>query len=92
MVDTNKLIQLCRQNDADMVGIFGSVARDEQGPESDLDILVRFSKRKSLFEIVRLERTLSQALGMKIDLLTEKAISPYLVENIRKDLKVLYEA
>jgi hypothetical protein len=39
---------------------------------------VEFSERKSLPELVRIERELSEALGIKVDLLTEKSISPYL--------------
>ena len=50
----------------------------------------RFSKRKSLFAVVRLERELSEALGRKVDLLTESALSPYLQERILNDMRVVY--
>ncbi len=88
--DLNRMIIICRQNDITMVGIFGSMARGEAKKNSDIDILVRFSKRKSLLAMVRLERELSEALGRKVDLLTEKAISPYLREYILKDMRVVY--
>ena len=74
-----------------MVGIFGSVARGEETESSDIDLLVKFSKRKSLLEIVKLEREISTALGRKVDLLTEAALSPYLREGILNELKVIYE-
>jgi hypothetical protein len=88
--DTSKLIEICRQNDVAMVGIFGSLARGEATDASDIDLLVEFSKRKSLLTVVALERQLSTALGKKVDLLTEAAISPYLRERIKRDLRVIY--
>jgi len=72
------------------IGIFGSFARGEAGPGSDLDLLVDFKERKSLLTLVRIERELSEAVGMKVDLLTEQAISPYLIDSIKSELKVVY--
>ncbi len=46
--DTNKLIGICRQHDVSRIGIFGSMARGEAHSNSDSDLLVEFSKRKSL--------------------------------------------
>ncbi len=89
--DLPRLIELCRQNDVSMVGVFGSMARGEAKKRSDIDLLVRFSRRKSLLAMVRLERELSEAMGRKVDLLTEAAISTYLRERILKELKVVYE-
>jgi predicted nucleotidyltransferase len=90
--DVNKLVELCRQNDVRQIGVFGSVARGEADEQSDIDLVVSFSKRISLLRMVALERQLSDALGRKVDLLTEDAISPYLRERIKRDLQVLYEA
>ena len=89
--DIDKLIRICRENDAAMVGVFGSVARGEDTSASDLDLMVKFSKRKSLLDIVRLEREISTELGKKVDLLTEAAVSPYLRDKILSELKVIYE-
>jgi predicted nucleotidyltransferase len=89
--DIDKLIKICRANDAAMVGVFGSVARGEDTVTSDIDLLVKFSSRKSLLDIVKLERKLSMELGKKVDLLTEAAISPYLRDRILSELKVIYE-
>ena len=90
-LDTSKLVEICRANDAAMVAIFGSLARGDAGPDSDVDLLLRFRTRKSLLALVRLERELSEALGIKVDLLTEAAISPYLRDHIQQELQVLYE-
>ncbi len=73
------------------IAIVGSYARDEAKPESDIDIIVEFSERKSLLDLVGIEQELSDALGVKADLLTEKSISPYLIDRIKKEMKVIYE-
>jgi predicted nucleotidyltransferase len=89
--DAAKLIEICRQNDVSKVGVFGSTARGEATDQSDIDLLVEFSKRKSLLTFVALERQLSIALGRKVDLLTEAALSPYLRDRITRDLQIIYE-
>ena len=88
--DTEKLIDICRENDVSMLGVFGSISRGEGTKDSDLDLLVKFSKKKGLIATIRLERLISEALGMEVDLLTEAAISPYIRENILNDLQVIY--
>jgi uncharacterized protein len=88
--DLSQMIDICRQNDVSMIGVFGSMARGEAKKKSDIDLIVRFSKRKSLLAMVRLERELSEALGRKVDLLTEAAISPYMRERVLKELQVVY--
>ncbi|MBF0343480.1 MAG: nucleotidyltransferase family protein [Nitrospirae bacterium] len=86
-----KIISILKQNDATMIGIFGSYARGQDTPNSDIDILVSFSGIKSLLELVRIERELSEGINKKVDLLTEHSISPYLIGKIKKELKVIYQ-
>jgi len=75
---------------ATRISIFGSYARGDAGSGSDLDVLVEFSDRKSLLDLVRLERELSEQLGIKVDLLTDKSISPFLLDRITPELEVIY--
>ena len=91
-IDTDKLIEICRENDVAKLGVFGSVARGEATEQSDLDLLVYFAQRKSLLAMVALERQMSAALGRKVDLLTEAALSPYLRDTIKSEMVVIYEA
>lgn len=91
-IDTDKVAEICRQNDVAMLGLFGSVARGEATDTSDIDLLVEFSTSKSLLALVALERQLANVLGRKVDLLTEAALSPYLRERIMRELRVIYAA
>lgn len=86
-----KAVSILVNHGAKKVSIFGSYARNEQNPESDLDIIVEFSERKSLLDIVGIEQELSDKLGIKVDLLTEKSISPYIIDRIKKEIIVIYE-
>jgi len=64
------------------VRLFGSFASGSQKSDSDIDLLVDFNNRISLLKIVKIERELSEKTGYKIDLLTRKAISPFLIDDI----------
>jgi predicted nucleotidyltransferase len=92
LIDANTIAEICRQNDVASLGLFGSMVSGEATEKSDVDLLVQFSKRKSLLAMLKLERQLSVALGRKVDLVTEAALSPYLRERIKSDLQVIYAA
>lgn len=87
-----KLVSLLKPHGVRKIGIFGSFARGDFNEESDIDVLIEFSKRKSLLEIVHIENEVSEHLGRKVELLTEKAISPYLRERILNEVNVVYDA
>ena len=90
-IDRKRLEEVRRRNDVERLLVFGSVARGEETEQSDVDLLVRFTKRKSLLDLVRIEREFSEALGRKVDLLTEGSLSPYLRDQILGQAAVLYE-
>ena len=91
-VDFEKLIEVCRAHGTRKITLFGSFVRNEAGPESDIDLIVAFSKPTGLLSLVRLERELSELLGRSVDLVTEKAISPHLRERIHCEERIIYEA
>lgn len=90
-MNTEALAAVCRANDIDYLALFGSVARGEATSESDVDLLVHFSRRKSLLDLVRIEREIEEVLGRDVDLMTEASISPHLREQILRETRVLYE-
>ncbi|MDD3917908.1 MAG: nucleotidyltransferase family protein [Synergistaceae bacterium] len=86
------IVAILTRNDAEWIAIFGSYAQGSAGAASDIDILVRFARKKSLFSLVRIEDELARALRMKVDLVTENAVSPYLADAIYRDAVVIYDA
>jgi predicted nucleotidyltransferase len=64
------------------LALFGSAARGEAGPESDIDILVEFAQPVGLFAFVRLKHLLEQVLGCSVDLVTEDALRASMRDSI----------
>jgi predicted nucleotidyltransferase len=77
------------------IALFGSVARGEDTPESDIDILVQLKppgERPSLgLKWFGLEEELRQVLGREVELVSEETLSPYVRPYVEEDLVVLYE-
>ncbi len=78
-----------KKHGAKKVAIFGSYARDEETSKSDVDVLVEFKARISLLKIVGIQDDLKDITGKKIDLQTEKSISKYIREQVKKEMKVI---
>lgn len=78
------------------VSVFGSYARGEETPQSDIDLLMALKPAGQrpplgLFEVIRLERELEMKLGRAVDLVTEEGISSYIKANVDKEKVILYE-
>jgi predicted nucleotidyltransferase len=76
---------LAEQYNVNTLEVFGSYVRHEQHKNSDLDILVTFSKPPSLFKFVRLENHLSDILGVKVDLVMKDSLKPVIGKNILRE-------
>lgn len=87
-----RLAEICRRNDVTRLRLFGSTARGEERPDSDIDLLVDFGEPKGFFELLRLERELEEFFGRPVDLLTEAGLSPYLREPILSSASLLFDA
>ncbi len=86
----NRLVNILKKYGVKKIEIFGSYARGEAKPGSDIDIIVDFEETKSLLDLVKIEQELEDALGVKVDLLTRASISPYLKEIIAKESKIVF--
>ena len=73
--------------------IFGSFSRDEETPESDIDILVIFDQdgHVGLFKYASMYTELSELLGRKVDLVQEEALKPYATASVEQDRILIYE-
>ena len=74
---------------AEIIGVFGSYARGDQKPASDIDILARFDGNASYFDLIALADFLEQKLNVKVDLVSEKALRPELREHILQEVVAL---
>ncbi len=86
----SKIEPLLKRNDVEFAGIFGSYARGEATSDSDIDVLIRFKTPKGLFYIIGLEQELSELIHKDVDLVTQKALCPYIAPRVYKDLKLVY--
>jgi uncharacterized protein len=68
------------------IGVFGSYVRSEQKGSSDVDVLVEFDDPIGLFEFMKLENYLSDLLGVKVDLVSKKALKPHIGERILEEV------
>ncbi len=68
------------------IGIFGSVARGDEGPESDLDLIVEFGPGADLITYIGLWQFLEDIFGKKIDLVTRKGLRNDMKEKVMQDL------
>jgi len=87
-----KIINQLRQYNPLYIGLFGSYARGDNDEHSDLDILVSFSSRLTLIDLVRIKNQLSENLNITIDLITEQSLHPKIKSYIKKDLQMIYYA
>ena len=88
-----KLAEICKKNDIVFLAVFGSFVRGQQNRKSDVDIAIEFdeSKRKTLLDLVRLEDELSKVFKRKVDLGIFSSLNPYVVEDVRREMRVIYE-
>lgn len=86
-----KVVPILKRQGVTKAALFGSAARGEMKKRSDIDILIKFSGKKSLLDLVKVQFILEDKLGKKVDLLTYNSIHPLLKDIILKEQKIIYE-
>ena len=88
-----KILKICERNDISFMAIFGSFIRGEENKRSDIDIAIEFTdkSRKNLLDLIHIENELKKILGRKVDLGIFSAINPHIIEDIKKQMLVIYE-
>ena len=79
------IVALAAKHGAHNVRVFGSITRDEAGPQSDVDILVDLDSDRSLLELGGLLMDLEELLGRKVDVVTEKGLHWYIRDKVLKE-------
>jgi len=85
--NTRKLVSIARKHGAVSASLFGSFARGDAHPDSDLDVLVEMEPGRSLLDLVRLERELKEALSLEVDVVTPKSLHPPILERVMAERK-----
>lgn len=86
------ILRVAEDAGATDIRVFGSRARGDAGPDSDLDLLMSFSRGTTLFDMARLKRTLEDRLGIRVDILTEGSLHPLLKDRILAEARPLIAA
>ena len=92
-VDRLRLDALCRRFGIARLDVFGSVARGEDGPGSDVDLLYELAQGRALgWEIEDLSQDLADLFGRPVDLVSRKALPPLIRDQVLADAEPFYVA
>lgn len=94
---TERLLEAVKKDehfgDIKSLSLFGSYVNGQAKDDSDVDVLVQFTDDATIgfFEYVRIQRRLSTALGLKVDMVTPEALSKYIKPQVLREAEVIYE-
>ena len=93
-VEENKLAELCRRYQVRELAVFGSAARGEMRPDSDVDLLVEFlpGAEIGLLEHAGLMLDLSELLGRRVDLVSKRGLKALIRDSIIREARPVYAA
>ena len=87
----DEIYAIARRHKAEKLWVFGSCARKEERPDSDVDVLVKFGDSIGFFELFDFESEMSNEVGRKVDLINVTALdrSPCFAYNVKKEMMEL---
>jgi predicted nucleotidyltransferase len=93
-IPKDQIAEYCKRNQVRRLSLFGSVLREDFGPDSDVDVLVEFEPgtRIGLIRLSGLEIELGKIVGRKVDLNTPGFLSKYYRDEIITEADVQYDA
>jgi uncharacterized protein len=91
-VDQDQLAELCRRHGVTKLALFGSILREDFGPESDVDVIVEFEPgtRVSYFTLGGLQQDLSDLFGRHVDVKTPTTLSRYVAGQVLESSEPIY--
>jgi uncharacterized protein len=91
-IPDDEIAEFCRRNRIRRLALFGSVLRDDFGPDSDVDVLVEFEPEApvGLFELFDMEQELSHILGRQVDMNTPNSLSKYFRDQVLQEAEEQY--
>ena len=89
-----QIAAFCRRYRVQRLSVFGSVLREDFGPESDIDFLVEFQPEAEVgfLTLSRMSRELSTLIGRPVDLVPRSGLKPAIREAVLREERVIYEA
>ena len=81
----DEIYAIARRHKAEKLWVFGSVARREERPDSDVDFLVKFGNDASLLDIVHIRDVVRSLLLREVDVVSDRGLSPYIGRYIRQE-------
>jgi hypothetical protein len=86
-----RIIPILKEYGVKKASVFGSVARGDDHPKSDVDLVIRVGHLPfGIWGFVGLKQDLEEALGRRVDVVSETSINPLLAEKIKDDLTEIY--
>ncbi len=89
--DSEQIQKICQKQGITYLGLFGSYARGENNKNSDVDLLAKFERNISLFDLARAQNQFSDLFKLPVDLVVETALKPKIRPYVEKDLITIYE-
>jgi hypothetical protein len=86
-----KASPILEQHGVTFAAVFGSLARGEDRPQSDVDMLVRLGRPTGMVGYMRLVEGLESAIGKRVDLVTEQSLNKHVRPHVLPDLTTIYE-
>ena len=77
-----KILQIARKHNAEKVYVFGSCARKEETPESDVDLLVEFNQNATLFDQVDIRDEMHSLLDCEVDVISKRGLNPFIKRRV----------
>lgn len=92
-IDASRLVELCRRYGIARLEVFGSVARGEQRPDSDVDLLYTLEGGRALgWEVEDLVESLTEVFHRPVDLVSRRSLHPMIRDRVMAEAEPLYAA
>ncbi|OGC57863.1 hypothetical protein A3H26_03455 [candidate division WWE3 bacterium RIFCSPLOWO2_12_FULL_36_10] len=91
LFESKQLKIICEQNGIIYLGLFGSSARGENRPDSDLDLLVQYARPVGYLTHAKIQNLLEDYFDKPVDLIFRNSVKPRIKSRIIRDLKTVYE-
>ncbi len=88
----DEILRIAQKYGVRNVRVFGSRARGEETPESDLDLLVDYGEDMSLLDVIGLEQELEEAIGIRVETFSERGLHRLIKERVLAEAKPLVAA